>query len=140
MPLCRTPEERLFIQQFILDRIVLSYLYWWPSNEPNSSEKIIAECLERLRSRGKYTPAQERRTAPNPPRVTTRTNQGTRAVPNAEIYLSNPPAVPNGKSYLSKVSNAESYLSTPFSARDLKIQNKQPVASHAGTWGAAQER
>ena len=53
MPLCRTPEERLFFQQIILDRIVVSpsYLYH-PSNEPNSSEKLIAECLERLRYEG----------------------------------------------------------------------------------------
>jgi hypothetical protein len=53
IPLCRTPEERLFFQQIILDRIVIypSYLYR-PSNEPNSSGKLIAECLERLRYEG----------------------------------------------------------------------------------------
>jgi glycosyltransferase involved in cell wall biosynthesis len=51
VPLCRTPEERQFIQRFILDRIVLSYLYWWPSNEP-PAEKIIADCLERLSLEG----------------------------------------------------------------------------------------
>jgi hypothetical protein len=51
VPLCRTPEERRFIQRFILDRIVFSYLYWWPSNEP-PAEKIIADCLERLRLEG----------------------------------------------------------------------------------------
>ena len=51
VPLCRTSEERRFIQRFILDRIVLSYLYWWPSNEP-PAEKIIADCLERLRLEG----------------------------------------------------------------------------------------
>jgi hypothetical protein len=51
VPLCRTPEERRFIQRFILDRIVCSYLYWWPSNEP-SAEKIIADCLERLTLEG----------------------------------------------------------------------------------------
>jgi glycosyltransferase involved in cell wall biosynthesis len=51
VPLCRTPEERQFIQRFILDRIVFSYLYWWPGNAP-SAEKIIADCLERLRLEG----------------------------------------------------------------------------------------
>ena len=51
VPLCRTPEERRLIQRFILDRIVFSYLYWWPSNEP-SAENIIADCLERLRLEG----------------------------------------------------------------------------------------
>ena len=52
MPLCRTPEERLFFQQTILDRIVVYPSYFRPSNEPNSSEKLIAECLERLRYEG----------------------------------------------------------------------------------------
>jgi glycosyltransferase involved in cell wall biosynthesis len=50
IPLCRTPQERLFFQQFILGRIVLDYLNW-PNTEP-SSEKIISECLERLRYEG----------------------------------------------------------------------------------------
>ena len=43
-PLCRTPEERLFVQQLILDRITL----FRPGNESNSSGKFIADCLERL--------------------------------------------------------------------------------------------
>ena len=51
MPLCRTPEERLFFQQIILDRIV-AYPNFRPSNEPNSAGKLIAECLERLRYEG----------------------------------------------------------------------------------------
>jgi glycosyltransferase involved in cell wall biosynthesis len=42
MPLCQTPEERLFFQQTICDRI-LAYPAW---NEP---KKLMAECLERLR-------------------------------------------------------------------------------------------
>jgi glycosyltransferase involved in cell wall biosynthesis len=45
MPLCRTPEERLFFHRLILDRVVAS----WPGEKPASSEKIITECLERLR-------------------------------------------------------------------------------------------
>lgn len=49
--LCRTPEERRFFQQLILDRIVVNYLIWC-SNEPNSAEKIIDDCLERLRLEG----------------------------------------------------------------------------------------
>jgi hypothetical protein len=48
MPLCRTPAERLFCQQFILDQIVLSRL----GNESNSSRKFIADCLQRLRYEG----------------------------------------------------------------------------------------
>jgi hypothetical protein len=56
MPLCRTPEERRFVQQIILDRIVVYRperpYHYRPSNEPNSSEKLITECLERLRYEG----------------------------------------------------------------------------------------
>jgi hypothetical protein len=51
VPLCRTPEERRFFQQFILDRIVVNYLIWC-GNEPNSAGKIIDDCLERLRLEG----------------------------------------------------------------------------------------
>jgi hypothetical protein len=45
MPLCRIPEERLFFHQFIFDHIVAA----WPGKESASWEKILAECLERLR-------------------------------------------------------------------------------------------
>jgi len=48
MPLCRTPAERLFFQQLILDRIVA----YWPTSEPTSAGKIIAACMERLRFEG----------------------------------------------------------------------------------------
>jgi glycosyltransferase involved in cell wall biosynthesis len=48
MPLCRTPDQRLFFQQFILDRIVAD----WPTSEPTSSEEIIIKCLKRLRFEG----------------------------------------------------------------------------------------
>jgi glycosyltransferase involved in cell wall biosynthesis len=51
VPLCRTPEQRRFFQQFILNRIVDCF-YWWSFNEPNSAEKIFADCLERLRLEG----------------------------------------------------------------------------------------
>ena len=53
MPLCRTPEQRLFFQQIIIERTVLSpsYLYH-PSGEPNVSKNFFAECLERLRYEG----------------------------------------------------------------------------------------
>lgn len=56
IPLCRTPGERLFIQQVILDRIVISrpdrnYIYR-PGNDPQFRGKLIAECLERLRFEG----------------------------------------------------------------------------------------
>ena len=48
MPLCRTPEQRLLFHQFILDRIVAG----WPAKKSTSSEKIVAECLERLAVEG----------------------------------------------------------------------------------------
>jgi hypothetical protein len=51
MPLCHTPEERLYFQQTILGRLV-AYRPHYPSNEPHSAEKLIAECLERLRYEG----------------------------------------------------------------------------------------
>jgi hypothetical protein len=45
------PEERLYFQQTILGRVV-AYHPFCVSNEPNSAEKLIAECLERLRFEG----------------------------------------------------------------------------------------
>lgn len=56
MPLCRTPEERLFLRHVILERIVVfrptrGYLYR-PNNQPHSGGRLIAECLERLRFEG----------------------------------------------------------------------------------------
>ena len=48
MPLCRTPKERLLFQQTIVDKIVFSPR----RNEPSSSGKFMAECLERLRCEG----------------------------------------------------------------------------------------
>ena len=51
MPLCRTPQARRFFQQIILDRIV-AYPNFRSSDEPNSSAKLIAECLERLKYEG----------------------------------------------------------------------------------------
>jgi hypothetical protein len=48
LPLCRTPDQRLFVQQAIVDRVVFD-----PTrNEPNSSGRLLAECLERLRYDG----------------------------------------------------------------------------------------
>jgi len=48
MPLCRTPAERLFVQQFILDRVVLDR----PRIEPKDPGKLITDCLERLKREG----------------------------------------------------------------------------------------
>jgi hypothetical protein len=55
MPACTTPEERLFFQQFILDRIAIyrpdqSYHYYTPA--PQASGALMAECLERLANEG----------------------------------------------------------------------------------------
>ena len=48
MPLCRTPEERLFFQQAIVDQFVA-----WPTrNEPSSAAQFMDQCLERLRFEG----------------------------------------------------------------------------------------
>jgi hypothetical protein len=43
---CRTPEQRLFFQQAILDRVIA-----FPFRQ-GSSEELVAECLERLRYEG----------------------------------------------------------------------------------------
>jgi hypothetical protein len=55
MPACVSPEERLFFQQFILDRIVVTRpddarLYW--PDSPHSAGALIAECIERLAQEG----------------------------------------------------------------------------------------
>ena len=51
IPICRTPEERLFMQQVILDQIV-AYPNFDPNNELNSSDTIIAKCVERVKHEG----------------------------------------------------------------------------------------
>src|SRR5262249_8165852 len=51
IPICRTPEERLFMQQVILDQIV-SYPNFHPNTELNSSHTIIAKCVERVKHEG----------------------------------------------------------------------------------------
>jgi hypothetical protein len=51
MRVCRTPQERLFFQQAILDRFIV-YPPFRESNEAISSEQLVAECLERLRYEG----------------------------------------------------------------------------------------
>jgi hypothetical protein len=48
MRVCRTPEERLFFQQTILDRIIA----FQRNNESNSAGEFAAKCLERLRHEG----------------------------------------------------------------------------------------
>ena len=55
MPVCTTPEERFFFQQFILDRIAVvrpgqSYHYVAPS--PQASGALMLECIDRLRKEG----------------------------------------------------------------------------------------
>ena len=51
MPLCRTPEERLFFQQVILTRIV-AYPHFGSYADFSSSAPLIAECLQRLKFEG----------------------------------------------------------------------------------------
>src|SRR5262245_16661530 len=50
IPICRTPEERLFMQQSILDQIV-AYPNFHPNNEL-SPDTIIAKCVERVKHEG----------------------------------------------------------------------------------------
>jgi hypothetical protein len=55
MPICRTPEERLFCQQLIVDRVSVyrstrPYIYCPPHFE--SAGKFMAECLARLKHEG----------------------------------------------------------------------------------------
>ena len=50
MPLCRTAEERLFFQQSIANPIFVDHLTKYGVN--SSLEKLLAECLERLRYEG----------------------------------------------------------------------------------------
>lgn len=55
MPVCTTPEERLFFQQFILDRIVVFrpwQSYHYKPVSPHDSGALIAECLDRLAREG----------------------------------------------------------------------------------------
>jgi glycosyltransferase involved in cell wall biosynthesis len=51
MRVCRTPQERLFFQQTILDRLI-AYPPFRDSTEATSTEKLVAECLERLKYEG----------------------------------------------------------------------------------------
>ena len=48
MRLCRTPEERLFFQQAILDRLI-AFPPFERNSEHDLSEQLAAECLERLK-------------------------------------------------------------------------------------------
>jgi hypothetical protein len=55
MPACETPNEKLHVQQLILDRVTVSrpdrnYLYLPPGLD--SAGRFIGECLDRLRHEG----------------------------------------------------------------------------------------
>ena len=55
MPACTTPQERLFFQQFILDRIAVfrePQSYHYHTTDPHASGALMAECIERLRHEG----------------------------------------------------------------------------------------
>jgi hypothetical protein len=51
IPICRTPEERLFMQRAILDQIV-AYPNLRQNNELNSTDSIIAKCVQRVKHEG----------------------------------------------------------------------------------------
>jgi glycosyltransferase involved in cell wall biosynthesis len=48
MGLCRTPDERLFFQQAILDRMI-AFPPLWGTHEYKSTEQLVSECLDRLK-------------------------------------------------------------------------------------------
>ena len=55
MPVCTTPQERLFFQQFILDRIAVvrpGQTYHYLPASPHASGALMVECLERLAREG----------------------------------------------------------------------------------------
>lgn len=55
IPLCRTSEERLYIQHVILDRVTVvrpGQPYLYEPNSPDGAGKLMVECLERLRHEG----------------------------------------------------------------------------------------
>ncbi len=51
IPICRTPEERLFMQQAIFDKIV-AHPSLRRNNQLNSSDSIIVKCVERVNHEG----------------------------------------------------------------------------------------
>jgi glycosyl transferase family 2 len=55
IPVCNTPEERLYVQQIVLDRVTMfrqGRPYIYVPGSPDSAGKFIAECLERLMQEG----------------------------------------------------------------------------------------
>ena len=55
MPACTTAEERLFFQQFILDRVIVARTgegRLYSAGSPHSAGALIAECIERLAQEG----------------------------------------------------------------------------------------
>ncbi len=51
IPICHTPETRLFMQKAILYRTI-AYPHFHPNRDPSSSARIIADCLKRLAVEG----------------------------------------------------------------------------------------
>ncbi len=55
MPVCRTPEERFFFQQFILDRVAVlrpGQSYHYAAQTPQASGELMLACLRRLDHEG----------------------------------------------------------------------------------------
>jgi len=55
MPACETPEQKLYVQQLILDRVAVyrpGRTYHYVPMDANSAGKFIGECLDRLRQEG----------------------------------------------------------------------------------------
>ncbi len=55
MPVCRTAEERVFFQQFILDRIAVyrsGFSYHYAAASPHETGAVMLECIERLAKEG----------------------------------------------------------------------------------------
>jgi glycosyltransferase involved in cell wall biosynthesis len=51
IPICRTPEARLFMRRVILDQIV-AYPNLQPNDDPKSLHTIVAKCVERVEHEG----------------------------------------------------------------------------------------
>lgn len=55
MPVCATPQQRVFFQQYILDRVAVirpGLPYHYTASTPHEAGVVMLECIERLRKEG----------------------------------------------------------------------------------------
>ena len=109
MPLCHTPDERLFFQQVILTRIV-AYPHFGSYADFSSSAPLIAECLQRLKFEGNSRLLTEQELPAVLHGLKERVDQiglFDRSK-NPENLLSNKSARTTGQILVSKIANAKS--------------------------------